>query len=151
MPWSQEEWDNISYEEKIEAKVATKPDTPLSGEYVNITQFWNSEVQTFELAPARPLPEEIEWAKLKGREARVEEEQRERREEAVRMERERRERKKVEKKRAREERSRKVVKGSMGERRPSDTWDDDDDDEDEDEDEDELPFVIERDEDRRKC
>ncbi|KIW55677.1 hypothetical protein PV05_04408 [Exophiala xenobiotica] len=60
-----EEWEKVSWEEKIEAKVATKPSTALEGDYVNISQMWNRDIYTFEPAPVRPLPEEWELMRIR--------------------------------------------------------------------------------------
>ncbi|KAK5467250.1 hypothetical protein LTS15_000222 [Exophiala xenobiotica] len=60
-----EEWEKVSWEEKIEAKCATKPSTALEGDYVNISQMWNRDIYTFEPAPVRPLPEELELMRIR--------------------------------------------------------------------------------------
>ncbi|KAJ9613741.1 hypothetical protein H2204_014704 [Knufia peltigerae] len=139
MSRDQEEWDDISYREKIEAKVATQPATPLSGEYVNVTRFHDREIRTFDLAPAIPTREDIEWERLQRQDA----EKKRMEEEAIRNGKRKKDERRRETLKLWEDRISRAKKSQWSTsswantKNPTDFWDSSYDDE-------PLPFVVDR-------
>ncbi|KAK6383805.1 hypothetical protein LTS17_003097 [Exophiala oligosperma] len=139
MSRDQEEWDDISYREKIEAKVATQPATPLSGEYVNVTRFHDREIRTFDLAPAIPTREDIEWERLQRQDA----EKKRMEEEAIRNGKTKKDERRRETLKLWEDRISRAKKSQWStsswanNKNPTDFWDSEYDDE-------PLPFVVDR-------